>query len=68
MGTVTLVLGLLQEVYAWRYIICFERGGCDFGFGMNLTAYLDWGIMDWELCIAYYRLRMWMWMWMDRIG
>ena len=29
------------------YIICLREAR--FGFGMNLTAYLDLGIMDWEL-------------------
>jgi hypothetical protein len=51
-----------RRFYAWRLYYLLERGG----FGMNLTAFLDLGIMDWELCMAYYRLRMWMWM--DRIG
>jgi hypothetical protein len=47
-----------RRFFAWRLYYLLERGG--FGFGMNLTAYLDLGILDWELCMAYYRLRMWM--------
>ena len=39
--------GILQEILRLALYYLLERGG--FGFGMNLTAYLDLGIMDWEL-------------------